>query len=328
MRLFIFIPFILLSCASTVEVDRMVQSSTGTGRQADLSSVIRAVPIEAEPPEPIIIERPIYIPQAGQAASPPQPPQGRAAIQAAIADGIVQPQDYSNAAMVYSFDRDFVYEVYARPFRVSSITLEQGEQVVDVPFISDSERWMVGAGVSYEYGVAVQHIYIKPTVANLQASLIINTDRRVYHLILRSFSDIHMPIVRWRYHDRAMPQLFVRDMAQNAGSGSNAAAALRNPESDTALFADPRFLSFNYRITWAVFRKPRWLPTLVYDDGRRTYIRFPDSVLQTEMPAIFESREDIINYRIHENIAIIDKLIEQITIRLGNRVVTVEKRTG
>jgi len=202
MIVFRFSPFLVLfsflfSCASTIEVERMVQNSTGTGRQNDPSLIPRAVPIEVAPPDPIIIERPIFIPQGGAVAALPQPAQGRSAVQAAIHSGIVQPQDYSNAAMIYSYDKDFVYELYARPFRMSNIVLEAGEQVIDIPFISDSERWMVGAGVSYENGVAVQHIYVKPTVANLTASLIINTDRRVYHLILRSFNDVQVIIFRY-----------------------------------------------------------------------------------------------------------------------------------
>lgn len=322
----------LFSCASTIEVERLAQNSSGAGRQIDPASVIRAVPIEVDPPPPVIIERPIYIPQGASdtAAMLPQPPMGRAAVQAAINDGIVQPQDYSHAAIIYTYDRDLVYELYARPFRMSNIALEPGEQVIDIPFISDSERWMVGAGVSYENGVAVQHIYVKPTQSDLIASLIINTDRRVYHLILRSFNNVHMPIVRWRYLDHSIPQRFIRDIAAAGGVSSVATNALNlnAADNDSSLFADPRFLSFNYRITWGFFQKPRWLPTLVYDDGRRTYIRFPDVVLQTEMPAVFEDRADVLNYRVHENVMIIDKLVEKISVKLGNRVVTIEKRRG
>jgi type IV secretion system protein TrbG len=311
-------PFLLLflSCASTVHVDRAVRSSTGIGRQADPSAVAVPVPIETDPPEPVVIEKPIYIPQG---SAPTAPLQGRAAVEAA-GRAIVTPQEYSNSAMVYDYDRDFVYELYCQPFRVSDITLQPGEKANEPPFVSDSERWMLGAGVSYESGVAVQHFYVKPTEPNLTASLIINTDVRVYHLILRSFRDVYMPIVRWRYHGRDMPQNYV------------AAAALssRQPQADgdPAASPDPRNLSFDYKITYGIFRKPKWLPTLVYDDGRKTYVAFPDLVLTTELPAVFENRADIVNYRVYQNVMIIDKLIEKITIKLGDRIATVEKKRG
>ena len=306
---------LFFSCATTIDVERSVQSSLGVNKSFDPALAITGVPIErdVETPPPIIVEKPIYIPEAAAASTAAL--QGRSAVQAAARTGILEPRDYSNAAMLYDYDRDFVYELYCQPFRLSDITLQPGEKAVDVPFVSDSERWMLGAGVSYEAGLPIQHIYVKPTAANLTASLFINTDQRVYRLILRSFSDVHMPVVRWRYRDNSIPQNYISTIQGSSGAQGGAAF-------------DPRFLSFNYRIQYGVFQKPKWLPTLVYDDGQKTYITFPASVLQTEMPAVFEDRADVLNYRVHENIMIIDKLIEKITVRLSDKAVTIEKKKG
>jgi type IV secretion system protein VirB9 len=306
------------SCSTTIDIQRKIQSSLGVNKMFDPSLAISGVPIEveAEPPPPVIIERPIYIPEASAPSAPAL--QGRSAVQAAARTGILEPRDYSNATMLYDYDRDFVYELYCQPFRLSDVTLQPGEKTVDVPFVSDSERWMLGAGVSYEGGVAVQHIYVKPTAANLVATLIINTDQRVYHLILRSYSDVHMPVVRWRYRDNSIPQIFV-----SSNSGSSVAGVVAS-----GLSTDPRYLSFDYRIKYGFFQKPRWLPTLVYDDGQKTYVTFPDSVLQTEMPAVFEDRADVLNYRVNGNLMIIDKLIEKITVRLADKVISIEKKRG
>jgi len=315
--LFFLAPLLLLaSCATTIDVQRDLQSALGVNRLFDPSLAILGVPIEVEfePPAPVVVERPIYIPEAS--ASSPSALQGRGAVQAAARAGILEPRDYSNAAMLYDYDRDFVYELYCQPFRLSDVTLQPGEKAVDVPFVSDSERWMLGAGVSYESGVAVQHIYVKPTAANLVATLIINTDQRVYHLILRSFSDVHMPVVRWRYRDNPMPQVYVSGSAGSPASGGN------------GLATDPSYLSFNYRIKYGFFKRPKWLPTLVYDDGQKTYVTFPDSVLQNELPAVFEGRADVLNYRVHNNIMIIDKLVEMVTVRLSDKVITIEKKRG
>jgi type IV secretion system protein VirB9 len=313
-----FLPPLLLfsSCATTIDVQRDLQSALGVNRLFDPSLAISGVPIEVEfePPAPVVVERPIYIPETS--ASSPSALQGRGAVQAAARAGILEPRDYSNAAMLYDYDRDFVYELYCQPFRLSDVTLQPGEKAVDVPFVSDSERWMLGAGVSYEGGVAVQHIYVKPTAANLVATLIINTDQRVYHLILRSFSDVHMPVVRWRYRENSMPQVYVSGSAGSPASGGN------------GLATDPSYLSFNYRIKYGFFKRPKWLPTLVYDDGQKTYVTFPDSVLQNELPAVFEDRSDVLNYRVHNNIMIIDKLVERVTVRLSDKVITIEKKRG
>jgi type IV secretion system protein VirB9 len=125
-----------------------------------------------------------------------------------------------------------------------------------------------------------------------------------------------MPIVRWRYHNRDMPQNYIK-----AGSSVSASG-------EDSFSPDPRNLSFNYKITYGAFKKPRWLPSLAYDDGRKTYITFPETVLTTEFPAVFEDRADIVNYRVYQNVMIIDKLIEKITVKLGNNIVTVEKKRG
>ena len=327
-KLFLISLLLFSSCASTIDVERLIQSSTGIGKQADPASAVMPVPIETDPPETIIItiEKPIFIPQA---AAEPAAPQGRQAVEAANR-AIVTPQEYSNSAMVYDYDRDFVYELYCQPFRVSDITLQPGERASEPPFISDSERWMLGAGVSYESGTPVQHFYVKPTESNLTASLIINTDLRVYHLILRSFRDVYMPIVRWRYHNRDMPQNYIaaKGNAPPSASASSSAQSQRPSDEDAFFFPDPRNMSFNYKITYGFFKKPKWLPTLAYDDGRKTYITFPDLVLTMELPAVFENRADIINYRVYQNIMIIDKLIEKITIKLGDKIATVEKKRG
>jgi type IV secretion system protein VirB9 len=89
---------------------------------------------------------------------------------------------------------------------------------------------------------------------------------------------------------------------------------------------DPRFLSFNYRVTHQIFRKPQWFPDLVFDDGRQTYIVFPKGVLQAQYPAVFDNRNNVINYRVFEHIMILDKLIEKTTLRLDSHQVVIEKK--
>jgi type IV secretion system protein VirB9 len=304
-----------VSCAS-VDVDKTVKTSRSAGKTAASENIIVAVPIETEQREPVVIEKPIYIPWEQSA---PASAQGRAAVIQANKEGVAQPREYSNAAMIYDFNSDFVYEVYCQPFRVSDLALQPGERTVETPFISDSERWMLGAGVSQEAGADIQHIYVKPTVNGLSASLIINTNARVYHIILRSYADVHMPMVRWRYHDTAMPNTYLPPPAPASGAPG--------AEEDAAL-VDARFLSFKYRIRYGLFKKPSWLPTLVYDDGKKTYITFPETVLQAELPAVYENRADVVNYRVAGNIMIIDKLIRRLTVKLGSYAVTVEKKRG
>jgi type IV secretion system protein VirB9 len=307
---------LLLASCATVDVEKKVKN-TGAGSSPE--DPVPVVPVDI-PPNPMVIEieRPIYVPeQSGPGAAPVRT--GSQVVQSSNTEGIIGPSEYSRASMIYDYHFDCVYEIYTQPLRVTDIRLEPGEKAVETPFISDSERWMLGAGVHFENAQAVQHIYIKPTIINLTASLIINTDRRVYHVILRSYRDIHMPMVRWRYPLSGMANNYIVPLDKETASVA---------DSLEIAGIDPRFLSFNYRITYGLFRKPRWLPELVYDDGKKTYITFPEKVLQSELLAVFANRNDVINYRVAGNLIIIDGLMEALTVRMDNRKITIEKKKG
>ncbi|MDR1107113.1 MAG: TrbG/VirB9 family P-type conjugative transfer protein [Treponema sp.] len=308
---------VLLSSCATVDMEKRVRTGAGTSRERN-EPVVITVPVETTPePRIIEIERPVYTPPVG--AAPPSRETGRTAVQQSNRAGILEPAEYSRAAMIYDYHADWVYEIYTQPLRASDIRLEPGEQALEAPFISDSARWMLGAGVSREAGLPVQHIYVKPTEISIEASLIINTDKRVYHIILKSFRDVHMPMVRWRYPETGMPHNFISSPeTRTPGAAADAAMEIAG--------IDPRFLSFNYRIGYRLGRKPKWLPVLVYDDARKTYITFPEQVLQLELPAVFENRNDIINYRVVENLIIIDKLIEKITVKIEKISIIIEKK--
>jgi len=314
------------SCAS-VDFDKsVVKNKTSVaqpkGAKANENQESDTVPI----PDVIVVERPVFVPEKEAARIPPS---GLDAVKSSNLAGIIKPSDYSHAAIVYDYNPDWVYEIYAMPLRVCDIRLEPGERALDVPFISDSERWNLGAGISLENSASIQHIYVKPAAANQEASLIINTDRRVYHIILRSYANTFMPLVRWRYHS-GLPQNYLSSGLDNSSTVnlSSVQADVASEQINPFPGVDPRFLSFNYRMTYKLSSKPVWLPKLIFDDGSKTYITFPDQVLQRELPTVFENRKDVINYRVMGNIIVIDKLIESITIKIGRKEITVTKKRG
>jgi type IV secretion system protein VirB9 len=309
------------SCAS-VDVEKNLRDAEGSGARRTEDGLPFSVRID---PEIVLVERerPVFIPEK-EAARPA--PSGVPAVQESNRAGIARPSDYSHAAMVYDYDPDWVYEVYAQPLRACDIVLEPGESVLEAPFVSDSVRWLLGAGISYQRGVPVQHIYVKPAEPGIEASLIINTDRRVYHVILRSFTSVHMPITRWNYFASAMPYSVLPPPGAPAGAPGGDAGARRQQGAIPS--ADPRFLSFNYKITYGWFSKPRWLPELVFDDGSKTFISFPESVLNRELPAVFENRKDVLNYRVIDNLVIIDQLVENITVKIGRVEISISKKGG
>jgi len=335
-KLFIFLlTFAFASCAS-FDVDAKIHSQieegvsqikkTDQGASKNKKNAQAQAPEPEKPPTPpevIVVQQPVFIPE--KEAQPKKQTPSADSVRAATSAGTAKPEDFSHAALVYDYNPDWVYEAYAMPLRVCDIRLEPGEHAVDTPFVSDSERWKIGAGVSYENGFSVQHVYVKPDAAGQEATLIINTDRRVYHLILRSFNSTHTPIVRWRYVS-GLPENYI----SSNGSASNAQQAFSDEKKDDSPFSgvDPRFLSFNYKISYGLFGKPSWCPDLVFDDGSKTYISFPKQVLQKEMPSVFENRKDILNYRVMGNLIVIDKLVVSITVKIDRSEIVITKKRG
>jgi type IV secretion system protein VirB9 len=51
-----------------------------------------------------------------------------------------------------------------------------------------------------------------------------------------------------------------------------------------------------------------------------------EKVLHSSSPVLFNKNNERINYRVQENLIIIDELIEKVTLRIGNEKVTIQKK--
>lgn len=260
----------------------------------------------------VYVRQPVYYP----VEKPEARPKGKEAAKAAMDGALQEPAKYSGGTMFYDFDENFVYEIYCQPYRITDLALEPGEMVLENPFISESQVWEMGAGVSRRNGLDVQHFYLKPDISGLTTSMIIITDRRVYHLLLKSFRDCYMAMVEFEYPN-TMPYNIKADAMNER---LNAAA-------DGLTGVDPRYLSFDYKMSYSIFKRPVWLPSRVYDDGRRTYIQMDETVLHTQSPVLFNHRNERVNYRVDKNLIVIDELIEKITMRRGHEKVTIRKKS-
>ena len=140
------------------------------------------------------------------------------------------------------------------------------------------------------------------------------TDKRVYHLLLKSFKDVFMTQVKWKYPN-TMPFNIKTDAMNEINKMSKETTAV-----------DPAYLSFDYKMSYSVFKKPYWLPTRVYDDGKHTYIVMNETVLHMTSPVLFNHKNERINYSVNKNLIVINELIEKVTMRVGKEKVTIKKK--
>ena len=276
----------------------------------------QAVPA-AEPPKPVeIVEIPKPLPLPGQLkpiargkTTPPDAADPRARVETANGAARVQPTraGYLNAIQVYPFSDGALYQVYAAPGEITDIALEAGEQLVGSGPVAagDTVRWIIGDTESGSGATKRVHILVKPTRPDLTTNLVINTDRRAYHLELRSAEKTYMASVSWAY---AQDQLI-------ALRGRNATAEVATP---VASGVDIDALNFRYRIEGDT---PAWRPLRAFDDGRQVFIEFPPGIAQGEMPPLWvigaEGGAELVNYRVRGNHMVVDRLFAAAELRLG-----------
>ncbi len=240
-----------------------------------------------------------------------EPTDPRQRVGAANAAARVQPvrDGFINAIQQYPWTEGALYQVYTAPGQVTDIALQEGEQLVGSGPVAagDTVRWIIGDTISGSGPAARVHILAKPTRPDLTTNLVINTDRRTYHLELRATAATYMASVSWTYPQDALIAL----------QGRNAAAVSGAP---VATGVDLSALNFRYRIEGD--RTP-WRPARAFDDGRQVFVEFPAGISQGEMPPLFVTGAtgdaELVNYRVQGRYMVVDRLFAAAELRLGDR---------
>ena len=306
-------------------VSTALASPTQAQTQATHQPAAPAVPNEASQalnsPEHVIAV-PVPLPLPGQLKQFPQRNPPRAAgrsrpslprdrVGAAMEAARMQPErtGFINAIQVFPYTEGALYQVYAKPGQVTDIALQEGEQLVGSgPVASgDTVRWMIGDTVSGSGPLARVHILVKPVRPDITTNLVINTDRRTYHLELRANPSVYMASVSWTYPQDELIALR-RTRAEAIGAAPVAAGM------------DLSTLNFRYAIEGD---RTDWRPLRAFDDGVRVFIEFPETIAQGELPPLFligaKGEAELVNYRVSGRYMIVDRLFARAELRLGGR---------
>ena len=214
--------------------------------------------------------------------------------------------NFIDATQVWPYSPNALYQVYTSPEKISDITLEAGEELVSVS-AGDTVRWIIGDTTSGAGSTLRVHVLVKPVRPELRTNLLINTNRRTYHLELSSTPQTWMASVSWQY---PLDQLMLRK-AENVHAQTLAPIA-----EGVAL----ERLNFGYEITGD---HTSWRPVRVFDDGEKVYLQFPADIAQGDMPPLFivgdKDQAELVNYRVHAQYYIVDRLFDAAELRLGGK---------
>ncbi|QKR98311.1 P-type conjugative transfer protein TrbG [Sphingomonas sp. CL5.1] len=234
-----------------------------------------------------------------------------------------RPAGWQGATQLFVYAPGGLYQIYAAVGQVTDIMLQEGEMLSDTGAVAagDTVRWVIGEASSGTGTSRRTHILVKPTDPGLRTNLVINTTTRTYHVELRSTPATYMASVGWSYPQDGL--IAVRSRAQ-------AAAQVAAAQVQTGI--DPAKLDFAYRLTGA---SPPWKPMQVFDDGAKTYLLFPDSIGQSELPPLFligeRNTAELVNYRVSGRYMVVDRLFSIAELRLGTKkqqIVRIERTRG
>jgi P-type conjugative transfer protein TrbG len=218
--------------------------------------------------------------------------------------------DFVGGVQVFAWSPGRVFEVWAAPLRVTTLTLAPGE-TLQSKAAGDTVRWQIGEASSGSGAGMRTHVMLKPLERGLETNLILTTNRRIYLIDLKSGS----------------AEAFNAAVAWDSEADTVETPAETRPEATEIRVPDPVVmpegpLDARYRIE-PQGRRARWTPTSVFNDGRRTFITFDPDLQVDEAPALFviapDGEAQMVNYRQVGGLFIVDRVFDQAELRLGDR---------
>lgn len=223
-------------------------------------------------------------------------------------------------------------EVWYDPHAVITVPVRRGV-VTHVVLDPDESITEVGTGLGADCGkpdaswcVAAQpggrHLFVKPkSTAHGSNNVAVVTDQRSYAIrfVVLPDGDTRPPVFR----------LAIRAAAPRPISAQPTPAVIAPPAPNEAeivaerLKAAPAVANASYAIAEGSASEDI-VPTLVFDDGRFTYFRFPNN---REVPAVFhvlaDGSETLLNTRMEGDFLVADRVSRRLMLRAGSAVVGV-----
>jgi type IV secretion system protein VirB9 len=174
-----------------------------------------------------------------------------------------------------------------------------------------------GDGASFDIGAEKNHFFIKPKQPQFSTNITVLTTAHTYHF---DYTASRLPHRAGLPSDQIYSLRFVypQDEAQRLATN----AARQRLESRMA-GSDSRSRNLDYAYCGA----PALKPTLAYDDGLQTHLRFAPG---GEMPAFFvlndDQTEGLINFSVERDEVVLHRIARRVVLRSGDLVGCVVNR--
>lgn len=195
---------------------------------------------------------------------------------------------------------------------LTDLAFEKGESILSVQ-LGDSVRWNIESAISGSANDSVEHLIVKPLEAGLKTSMLITTDRRTYHIRLKSTEADFMPAVVFSYpnslklpskkhygDDSYLQYTSNYDSNEDHNDYSETNSSLKyyssvqnvsyeensRPALNVAATYNDSTQRRNYN--YSVDGDSKIIPQNVYDDGKRTFIVMNNPINSSYLPVLQE----------------------------------------
>ena len=175
-----------------------------------------------------------------------------------------------------------------------------------------------------------RHLFVKPkSTASAANNMAVVTDRRThsFRFVVLADADPKPPVYRLvvKAPTRPAPAAALAIQQSPALLSLPEVPPAPPPQQTVAerLQAKPLVMNSQYTVAEGPGSQDI-VPTLVYDDGRFTYLRFPGN---REVPAVFhvlgDGSETLVNARMEDDLLLVDRVSRRLMLRAGSAVVGV-----
>jgi type IV secretion system protein VirB9 len=214
----------------------------------------------------------------------------------------------------YVYSPYTVYRVDAYPGIATHIVFAPGETVIDhgTGFSKAWEMVANGKGGSGNY-------YLKPKEEAADSNLFITTNKRDYSFELILHKDWRKKMSDNLPFD---PKMTFRIMFEYPQDEADRIIAISEEKTiKDRLRNPPKAANWNYAMQLGD-NSEEIAPKMAFDDGRFTYLRFPNN---REIPAVYQvapdKSESIINIHVIDDIVVIQRVGREFVLRLGDAVI-------
>ena len=221
---------------------------------------------------------------------------------------------YTASNAIYEYHSGSIYNVHVSLTRVTDIALPAGENFSKA-VSGDTAQWLIDTAKVGN----VSHVYLKPLANNISTNMIINTDKRSYHLLVTS-QGTYNPLITFT-------------ITEDKTKASRAISLKKTPETEFMdiyteknMYGDITIkpMNYNYEMKSNKGMDEELCPKKVFDDGIRTYIEMPQN--RYDLPVLYnvdpqdKKKLTLVNYRIKGKYYIADRVFNHARLQYTSKL--------